>query len=147
MHAFVRGKYFPRGMQLNFESKIMAQRVFEASKYREILLLRKEGFLSQLSKINSFLWAFDQQKIKTAAEYDEQINQLQREKRLALDNLIQRKEESLVLQGELQKKLDSLDESLDHYRIERREYISDRWDMDHDQALPFSQRPLKTKKP
>ena len=139
-------KYFPRGMQLNFESRELSNRVFEASKFREILLLRKDGFINQLNNINHFLWTYDQQKIKTAADYDEQINALRRKKQLAIDNLLQTKQENLLLQVELQKKLDSLDESLKHYRVERQEYILDRWNMDHDLGVGFPQRPMKLKK-
>ena len=139
-------KYFPRGMQLNFESKTLSSRVFEASKFREILLLRKDGFLNQLNNINHFLWTYDQQKIKTAAQYDEEINAIRRKKQLAIDNLLQSKQENLLLQVELQKKLDGLDESLQHYRVERQEYLIDRWDMDHDMGIGFPQRPMKLKK-
>lgn len=138
-------KYFPRGMQLNFEARVMGQRVFEASKYREILLLRKEGYLKQLNGINNFLWTYDQQKMKTASDYDIQINELRKQKRLAIDNLLQTKQENLMLQLELQKKLDTVDEALDHYRVERQEFLTDRWDLDHDTGLPFSQRPPKMK--
>jgi hypothetical protein len=140
------GKYFPRGMQLNFKSKTLANRVFEASKFREILLLRKDGFLNQLNNINHFLWTYDQQKIKTAAEFDEEINALRRKKQMAVDNLLQTKQENLLLQVELQKKLDGLDESLTHYRVERQEYLLDRWNMDHDSGIGFPQRPMKLKK-
>lgn len=141
-----KDRYFPRGLQLNFNTPKMAQRVFEASKYRELLILRKENFLKQLNDINQFLWTFDQQKLKTAAIYDEQINELLREKQLALDNLLSRKQESLMLQTELIKKLDSLDESLDHYKVERQEHITDRWFLDHDSGLPMLRRPQKLKK-
>jgi len=146
-YCWSKGQYFPRGVQLNFSSKILGQRVFEASKYREILLLRKDGFLNQLNNINNFLWNYNQQKIKTAAEYDEEINSLKRKKQLAIDNLLQTKQENLMLQVELQKKLDSLDESLKHYRVERQEYLVDRWDMDHESGVKFPQRPMKLKKP
>lgn len=140
-------QYFPRGLQLNFSSDKLAHRVFEASKYRETLLLRKEGFLKQLSEINHFLWTYNQQKMKTAAEYDKKINELQKEKQLAVDNLLQTKQESLMLQVELMKKLDQLDGSLEHYKVERGEYLTDRWNMDHDLGITFPQRPLKLKKP
>lgn len=142
-----KDRYFPRGLQLNFESEKLAHRVFEASKYRENLLLRKEGFLKQLSNINHFLWTYDQQKMKTAAEYDERINQLQKEKQMAVDNLLQKKQESAMLQVELMKKLDQLDESLKHYKVERGEYLVDRWNMDHDLGIVFPQRPPEVKKP
>ena len=139
-------KYFTRGMQLNFKTKKLEQRVFEASHYREILILRKEGFLNQLNEINHFLWTFDQQRLKVASKYDEQINILMREKQLALDNLLHKKQENILLQNELAKKLDTVDESLDHYTIERQEYLVDRWNMDHEQDLPFGRRPQKLKR-
>ena len=137
--------YFRRGTVLNFYSKTLALRVFEASKYREQLVLRKEDFLKQLNDINHFLWTFDQQKVKTAADYDEKINQLQREKRKALDDMITLKQERLVLQNELMRKLNELDESLSFYRVERQELMTDRGQLDHDQGLPVGQRPQEMK--
>jgi len=139
-------EYFRRGTVLNFEAKILAERVFEASKYREQLILRKEDFLKQLNGINHFLWTFDQQKVKAAAEYDERINRLQREKRKAIDDMITQKQEQLILQTELMRKLNELDDSLKFYRVERQELMTDRWESDHDQGLPFGQRPQKIKK-
>jgi len=139
-------EYFRRGTVLNFYSKVLALRVFEASKYREQLVLRKEDFLKQLNGINHFLWTFDQQKVKTAADYDEQINKLQREKRRALDDMITLKQERLVLQNELMKKLNELDESLLFYRVERQELMTDRWQLDHDQGLPVGHRPQEIQK-
>lgn len=140
-------EYFRRGTVLNFYSKVLAQRIFEATKYREQLIVRKEDFLQQLNEINNFLWTFDQTKVKTAAAYDEKINQLEREKRKALDDMITWKQERLVLQNELMKKLNELDESLQFYRVERQELMTDRWNSDHDQGLPFAQRPQAMKKP
>src|SRR5690606_33186213 len=119
----------------------LGQRVMEASHYRNQLIIRKEDFLSQLNSINHFLWTYDQQKVKTAADYDEQINRLQREKRKALDDMITLKQEKLILQNELMRKLTELDESLKFYRVERQELMSDRWNLDHDTGLPFGQRP------
>lgn len=139
-------EYFKRGTILNFYSKTLALRVFEASKYREQLIIRKEDFLKQLNDINHFIWTFDQQKVKTAADYDQRINQLQREKRKALDDLITLKQERLVLQNELMRKLNELDESMKFYRVERQELMTDRWQSDHDQGLPFGQRPDNMKK-
>ncbi len=133
--------YFKRGTIVNFYSKALALRVFEASKYREQLILRKEDFLKQMNDINHFLWTFDQQKVKTAADYDEQINRLQREKRKAIDDMITLKQEKLVIQNELMKKLTELDESLLFYRVERQELMTDRWNLDSDQGLPMGQRP------
>jgi hypothetical protein len=84
--------------------------------------------------------------VKTAADYDEQINRLQREKRRALDDMITLKQERLVLQNELMKKLNELDESLIFYRVERQELMTDRWQMDHDQGLPVGHRPQEIRK-
>lgn len=138
-------EYFRRGTVLNFYSKVLGGRVFEASKYREQLILRKEDFLKQLNDINHFLWTFDQEKVKTAADYDERINKLQREKRKALDDMISLKQERLVLQNELMKKLNELDESMLFYRVERQELMTDRWQLDHDAGLPVGQRPQSIK--
>ena len=88
-------QYLARGLQLNFVTKKLEQRVFEASKYRELLILRKESFLKQLNDINQFLWTYDQARLQAAAEFDQQINQLEREKQIALDNLIQKKQENI----------------------------------------------------
>ena len=144
--CYSNDEYFRRGTVLNFYSKQLAMRVFEASKYREQLIVRKEDFLKQLNDINHFLWTFDQQKVKTAADYDQRINQLQREKRKALDDMITLKQERLVLQNELMGKLNELDESLLFYRVERQELMTDRWNLDHDTGLPFGQRPQDMKK-
>jgi hypothetical protein len=138
-------EYFRRGTVLNFYSKILAIRVFEATKHREQLMVRKEDFLKELNDINHFLWTFDQEKVKTAANYDEQINKLQREKRKALDDLITLKQERLELQSEYIKKLNELDESLIFYRVERQELMTDRWHSDHDLGHPFGQRPQDIK--
>lgn len=138
-------KYFLRGTVLNFYSKTLGVRIFEATKYREQLIVRKDDFLKQLNDINHFLWTFDQQKVKTAARYDEEINRLQREKRKALDDMISLKQERLNLQNELMKRLTDLDESLKFYRVERQELMTDRWNSDHDQGLPFGQRPQAIK--
>ncbi len=138
--------YFRRGTVLNFKSRSLAYRLFDATKFREQLILRKEDFLKQLNGINNFIWTFDQQKVKTAAGYDEQINRLQREKRKALDELITLKQERLILQNELMKKLNELDETLKFYRVERQEYLTDRWNMDHDLGLPVGQRPQEIRK-
>lgn len=143
--CFSKSDYFRRGTALNFFSPTLALRVFEASKYREQLIMRKEDFLRQLNGINHFLWTFDQQKVKLAADYDEKINELQRLKRKALDDMINLKQERLVLQNELMNKLNELDDSLKFYRVERQELLTDRWHLDHDQGLPFGQRPQKVK--
>lgn len=143
--CYEEGQYFRRGTVLNFASPVLSQRVLEASKYRNQLIVRKEDFLTQLNGINHFLWTYDQQKVKTASEFDEEINRLQRQKRKALDDMITLKQEKLILQNELMRKLTELDESLKFYRVERQDLMSDRWNLDHDLGLPFSQRPQEEK--
>ena len=137
--------YFRRGTVLNFYSPQLANRVLEGSLYRGQLVTRKQDFLKQMNGINHFLWTFDQQKVKTAADFDTQINELQRQKQKALDDLITEKQEKLVLQNELMKKLNDLDESLKFYRVERQELMTDRWELDHDTGLPYGQRPQAMK--
>jgi hypothetical protein len=141
-----RGQYFPRGTVLNFNAKILAQRVYEAMKYRDQLVVRKEDFLKQLNDTNHFLWTFDQQKVQVAAKYDDEINRLQREKRKALDDMIALKQERLILQNELMTRLTDLDGSILFYRIERQDLMTDRWNSDHDAGLPFGQRPQPIKR-
>ncbi|MBL7664729.1 MAG: hypothetical protein JNM93_06315 [Bacteriovoracaceae bacterium] len=140
-------EYFRRGTVLHFENEIMAQRVYEAGKQREILLLQHDDFLKQLNEINHFLWSYDQEKIKVTASYDEKINQLKEEKRKAVDSLIDKKQENLNLQLVLKKRLNEMDEKLRFYRIERQELLMDRWNLDHDKGLPMAQRPQVMKTP
>ena len=140
-------KYFRRGTVLNFYSKALAIRVFEASQYRDQLILKKENFLNQLNSINHFIWSFDQEKVKVAVKFDQEIAKIERQKQLALDDLLAKRHEKLVLQLELKKSLNQLDESLKFYRIERQEYLTDRWNSDHDLGIPFGQRPQEMRKP
>lgn len=140
-----KGSYFRRGTLLNFKAPVLAERIYEATNYREILVTKKEDFLRQLSKINNFLWTYDEQKLKLASEYDEKIVELTRQKQLALGALLQKKEENLILQTKLGEELSLLDENLNHYRIDRREFITDRFNMDHDLGIPLSTRPQEIK--
>lgn len=138
-------EYFKRGTILQFESEVLSSRVFEAMKYRELLVKRKEDFLRQLNGINNFLWTFDQQKVKVAADYDERIVEMQKARQKALDDLIQMKQEQMNIQTELMRKLNELDGSLKYYQIERQELLTDRWNMDHDAGLPVGHRPQELK--
>ena len=146
-YCWDKSKYFPRGMQLNFESQLLSKRVYEASQFRKILILKKEGFLKQLNQVNNFLWNYEQKKMQLAAEYDKKINEVKEQKRLALDNLLQNKQEQILLQTELRKRLDQLDTSMKYYQVERQEYLLDRWDMDKDTRIEMGQRPLELKRP
>ncbi len=131
---------------LTFKSPHLVRRVFEASKFRQLLLDKKDGFLKQLNSINNFIWTYDQQKVQVAADYDLRIVELQKAKQKAIDDLIVRKQENLILQTELMRQLSELDESLKFYRVERQELLMDRWNDDHDFGLPFAQRPQLLKK-
>ncbi len=139
-------EYFRRGTVLRFESPVLPQRVFEASQFRQIVLARKDDFLRQLNGINHFLWNFDQEKVKVAAEFDTRILEMQNAKQRALDDLVHQRQEKMVLQGELMKRLNETDESLRFYRVERRELLTDRWNQDHDMSLPVGQRPQELRK-
>lgn len=143
--CFKESEYFRRGTVLNFYSKVLAERILEGSLYRGQLITRKQSFLKQMNDINHFLWTFDQQKVKTATDFDARINELQRQKQKALDDLITEKQEKLVLQNELMRKLNDLDESLKFYRVERQELMTDRWELDHDLGHPVGHRPQELK--
>lgn len=134
-------EYFRRGTLLVFESHQLQERVRDAALYRLVLLNRKKDFFSQLNNINHFLWSFDQQKLKTAGEYDQKVLAVQREKEKALEDLVSRKQDSLKLQKELSYQLDQLARDLEYYRIDKDEPKIDRWHLDHDLGLPTSRRP------
>lgn len=133
--------YFRRGAFVKFHSPVLQQRIGQSSNYRKLLLLKKDDFLKQLSKINHFLWSFDQERVKVAAQFDNRILDIQREKQRAMDNLLIRKQEESLLQLSLQQKLDELDNNLQHYTVERQELLFDRWSMDQDLGLPVGNTP------
>lgn len=137
--------YLRRGSKINIVSVDFHHRVKEASSFRKSLITRKEDFLKQLNQINHFLWSYDQIKQELGADYDEKIVEMERKKQQDLDELRSKKEENVILQKELQKKLTDLDKELDFYRIERQEWLTDRWDLDHDLSLPFGPRPQEEK--
>ncbi len=145
-HCTKKDSYMRRGTILFFNSPILKERIVQGAQFREHLLLKKSDLLKQLSQINHFVWTFEQQRMKLAAEYDQRIVELQKEKRKALDEIFIEKRDKLILQTELQKHLSQLDESLKHYNVERQEFFSDRWNMGHDLGLPLGKRPQKVKK-
>jgi len=100
--CFDEKKYLKRGTILHFHSPVLSRRVLEASKSREILILKRSDFLKQLNGINHFLWTYDIQKLKVAAEFDEKIAEMKKEKLRALDNMIERKKEKQDIQNKLQ---------------------------------------------
>jgi hypothetical protein len=138
-------EYFRRGTVLVIQSYRLAERVREASIYRRVLLNRKKSFFKQLNNVNHFVWSYNQQKIKVAAQYDKQIMQLRKKKQNALEELQLNKKDQVYLQKELIYRLDSIDKDLEFYRIESDELAIDRWHMDQDLGIPVGKRPVPIK--
>lgn len=138
-----KGEYFRRGSLLVFNSSTLAARVRDASTYRIVLLKRKRDFYKQLNDINHFVWSYEQEKMKVAAEYDEKITALRQAKQKALDMMITKKQGSINLQRELGVRLDELDKDIEFYRIDKDDPKIDRWHLDHDLGKPVAKRPKR----
>lgn len=143
--CFPDGEYFRRGTILHFFSEALVSRVHDASNYRVLLLKRREDFFRQLNQVNHFVWSYDQEKIKLAAEYDEQMIELQKKKQKALENLVEKKKDSQILQKELAQRLDLMDSDLEFYRIGKAELFVDRWNSDLDSSAPVQKFPEQYK--
>jgi len=145
-------RYFRRGSILVFKSEVLASRIKNGAVYRVVLLKRRKDYLRQLNNINHFLWSYDQQKLLTVTDYDQKIEEMEREKDKALEILLLRKKAKIHLQKELMTKLNQLDNDLDYYMIEQGDLYVDRWNKDQDLDLPVGRRPqeqqeqMKTKK-
>lgn len=139
-------EYLRRGTVLIFFSSILAERVLNASKFRRIVIKEKQDFLKQLDKVNQFLWNYDQERLKLAADFDKKMIELQKMKDHDLTHLVDKKEEFVRLQAKLQRKLDELDKNLDLYRIEAKELFFDRWHEDQDTSAPVVNRPYENVK-
>ena len=137
--------YLRRGTKINVTSMDFLNRVKESSAFRKSIIIRKEDFLKQLNEINHFLWSYDQIKQETAADVDAQIVELEKKKQHALEELLAKRKDNIILQKELQSKISQLDVDLQFYRIDRQEWLTDRWDLDHDLSLPVGQRPQEEK--
>jgi hypothetical protein len=135
------GEYFRRGSMLTFRSDTLAARVRDASTYRIVLLKRRRDFFKQLNDVNHFVWSYEQERVKLAAEYDERITALRQAKQKAMDMLASKKKDSINLQRELAYRLDKLDKDLEFYRIDKDEPKIDRWHLDHDLGKPVHHRP------
>jgi hypothetical protein len=138
-------EYFRRGTILLFASSKLANRVRDAGLYRTVLMRRKRDFFGQLNKVNHFLWTYDQQKVNVAADYDKKIIELEKLKRKAVEGLRLRKKDQVNLQRELMRRLDQIDQDLEHYRISNDELYIDRWHSDHDAGLPMQKRPQEVR--
>ncbi len=139
--CWAKNEYFRRGSLLVFDAKTLAARVRDASTYRIVLLKRRRDFFKQLNDVNHFVWSYEQQKMKVAAEYDEKITKLRQAKQKALDMLITKKQDSINLQQELGIRLDQLDKDIEFYRIDKDDPKIDRWHLDHDLGKPVAKRP------
>ena len=138
-------RYFRRGAMLVFTADMLASRVRDASTFRIVLLKRRSDFYKQLNDVNHFVWSYDQEKVKLAAEFDEKITALRAAKQKAMDMLQVKKKDSINLQRELVYRLDQLGEDLEFYRIDKDDPKIDRWHLDHDLGKPVSKRPAKLK--
>lgn len=136
-----------RGAHMNFHSPTLAQRVLEASRFRQILIEKKADFLRQLNQLNNELWSFHQRRLKIIANYEEEILKLEKERERELRVFNRERKDKADLKRDLIARLDQLKFDLEFYRVVKPEILKDRWGQDHDLALPVGRRPqpLKTK--
>jgi hypothetical protein len=139
--CFPKEEYFRRGTALVMKSEKLAIRMREASIYRASLLNKKKDFMLQLNDVNEFVWNFEEKKIQVAADYDQQIAEIEKQKLKALGQLLSDKNDKMRLQRELAYRLDNIDKELSFYRIEKVEPLFDRWHLDHDLGYPVYERP------
>ena len=139
--CFPQEDYFRRGTVLIMKSIKLAERIREASVYRASLIQKKKDFMQQLNGINNGLWNFEERKVQLAAEYDQRLAELEKEKLKAIENLFSRKNDEIKLQRELVYRLDTIDHELDFYRIDKNELMIDRWHLDKDLGYPVYNRP------
>lgn len=135
------GEYFRRGSALSFISPRLQERVREAAIYRASLLKRKKDFFQQLNQVNHDVFNYEEIKLQVAAEFDKRIAEIEKEKNKAIDLLVVKRSENLKLQKELSYRLDTIDQELDFYRIDKNEPMIDRWHLDQDLGLPVQERP------
>lgn len=139
--CFGSDEYFRRGTSLIFFSPKLLERVREASVFRATLFQKKRDFLSQLNQLNQDVWNYEEQKMKIAAEYDKKIAEIEKQKQLALDQHLSRKNDYVTLQRELIYRLDNIDKEIDFYRVEKEEPLFDRWHQDQDLGYPVFEKP------
>ena len=123
------------GNILRVNSEALFSRIKDAKVFREVLKKRKKDFLSQLNEVNTWLWTFKQQKLKSTAKYDQEISKLQLAKQQEISNLNLKRKDYLHLQRELKFRLDKLDQDLELYRIENSKVLRDRWAKDRDLGI------------
>jgi hypothetical protein len=69
------------------------------------------------------------------------LQEMERQKTKALDQLLSEKNDHIRLQRELAYRLDNIDKELKFYRVEKEELLFDRWHLDHDVGLPVYEKP------
>ncbi len=139
--CFPKEEYFRRGTALIMQSDKLATRVREASVYRATLLNKKKDFMSQLNGLNQAVWNFEERKIQVAAEFDQKMVEIEKQKTKALDQILSEKNDQVRLQRELAYRLDNIDKEVAFYRIDKEEFLFDRWHKDHDLGYPVYDRP------
>lgn len=132
--------YFRRGLTVNLESSIMQLRVQQASAYRVKLLERRNVYLKQLSEVNNFFWQYETDRDKLLNEYDLKINALKNERTKVVSGLDDQRVSKTKMQGELMQELNSIDDLLNFYRIDRKEMLTDRFNQDYDTSAPVNQK-------
>lgn len=131
--------YFRRGLVVNLESTIMQLRVQQASAYRKQLLERRNIYLKQLGDVNNFFWQYENDRDRLINEYDQKMNALKNERAKVVGGLDDQRASKTKVQGELMQELNSLDELLNFYKIDRKETITDRFYQDYDTSAPVNQ--------
>jgi len=139
--CFPTEEYFRRGTALIMKSDKLSMRVREATIYRTSLLNKKSDYLGQLNNINQDVWNFEERKIQVAAEYDQKIAEIEKQKTKALDEILSKRGDQIRLQRELAYRLDTVDKELIFYRVEKEELLFDRWHQDHDLGYPVYDKP------
>lgn len=132
--------YFRRGLAINLDSSVMQLRVQQASAYRRQLLERRNIYLKQLSDVNNFFWQYETNRDKLLNEYDQKINALKNERSKVVGNLDDERANKTKVQGELMQELNSIDELLNFYRVDRKESLTDRFHQDYDTSAPVDQK-------
>ena len=134
-----------RGAMVKIESKMLEKRILDANIYREVLIKRKNDYLSQLKEVNSFLLNFKQNKVEEVSKIEKAIVLLEQKKLKKLNDLNIKRKDYIHLQREINYRLDKLDEDIENFRIERVELLRDRWAKDHDLGKPVLERPIEMK--
>lgn len=136
---------FRRGTMISAHSKILASRIKDASVYRQILMNRKTDYFHQLNRVNHFIWTYEEERVKVASKYDRMVSDILDKRRKELDLLRSKREEQLLIQRELSKKIGLLSGDIRYYQLEKNDFRIDRWSHDHALGLPAQKLPQEFK--